>query len=82
MVKFGIPQSSIAIITFYSAQRSLYKRILKAKQLEGMRLLSVDGSQGDEAPFVILEPVTPGAPDYRLGFLKEVERLCVALSRA
>jgi len=82
MVKFGIPQSSIAIITFYSAQRTLYKRILKAKQLEGIRLLSVDGSQGDEAPFVILDPVTPGAPDYRLGFLKDVERLCVALSRA
>lgn len=82
MVAFGIPQSSIAIITFYSAQRSLYKRILKAKQLEGIQLLSVDGSQGDEAPFVILDPVTPGAPDYTLGFLKDLERLCVALSRA
>lgn len=81
MVDFGIPQSSIAIITFYSAQRSLYNRILKAKQLEGIRLLSVDGSQGDEAPFVILDRVTPGAPDYRLEFLKDMERLCVALSR-
>lgn len=26
--------------------------------------------------------MTPGAPDYSLGFLKDIERLCVAFSRA
>ena len=50
--------------------------------LDGIQLLSVDGFQGDEAPFLIIDPVTPGAPDHTLGFLKDLERLCVALSRA
>ncbi len=55
-----------------------------AKNLEWSetRLISVDGSQGDESPFVIQDPVTPGGLECGLGFLKSLERLCVALSCA
>jgi superfamily I DNA and/or RNA helicase len=43
---------------------------------------SVDASQGKEKSFVILDMVTPGATQYTMGFLKDLRRINVALSRA
>lgn len=84
MLAFGIDGSKIAIITFYAAQRTCYQKIITSRGAawEGVRSMSVDGSQGDKSPFVILDPVTPGGLEYGFGFLKSLERLCVALSRA
>ncbi len=84
MLTSGIPSYKIAIITFYSAQRACYEKILNFKDARwsGLKLISVDTSQGDEAPFVLLDPVTSGGIRFSLGFLKSMERLCVALSRA
>lgn len=58
MLAFGIPTHKIAIITFYSAQRACYEKILNSKDARwsGLKLMSVDASQGDEAPFVLLDP--------------------------
>lgn len=78
-----IPSHKIAIITFYSAQRAGYEKILNSKDARwsGLKLMSVDASQGDEAPFVLLDPVTPGGMRYSLGFRKGMERLsCGAVS--
>lgn len=41
----------------------------------GVRLMSVDGSQGDESPCVILGPVTPGGIEFGLGFLRSLVAL-------
>jgi len=74
----------IAIITFHSAQRAGYEKILNSKDARwsGVKLISVDASQGDEAPFVLPDPVTPDRMSYSLGFHKSMERLRVAPSRA
>ena len=42
----------------------------------------MDGSQGKQRGFVIVDPVTPGGLQYTLGFLKSLPRLDVCLSRA
>ena len=87
MTTFGIPSDDILVITFYAAQKRCYDRLFKSGGRNTRVILepevnSVDGSQGRQAPFVILDMVTPGGSKYALGFLKDLKRLCVALSRA
>lgn len=43
---------------------------------------TVDGAQGKEYPFVILDLVKIGGRGFSLGFITDVRRMCVGLSRA
>lgn len=82
MISTGISEYQILIITFYAAQRRCYQRFFRAQGLNVLVVSSVDGSQGKQADFVILDNVTPGGGPYSLGFLKDLARVNVALSRA
>ena len=82
MIAIGISEDQIMIITFYAAQRRCYQRFFGAQGLNVLVISSVDGSQGKQADFVILDNVTPGGGPYSLGFLKDLARVNVALSRA
>ena len=88
MRNFGIPLSEILLITFYAAQKRCYDRLFKARGISvrtfdtSQQIRSVDASQGRQAAFVILDCVSPGGNKYTLGFLKDLQRLNVALSRA
>ena len=44
-------------------------------------IITIDASQGKEYDYVLLDLVTPGE-GYGMGFMSDVQRICVALSRA
>lgn len=74
----------IAIITPYKAQCHVYKNALyqlgkeSGKDLRNIQLRTIDGFQGGEAPIVVLDLTITD----RLGFVREPNRLNVAMSRA
>lgn len=70
------PPTSIAVLTPYSRQAELLKRMIP-----GVEVSSIDGFQGREADIVIFVTVRCNA-HYELGFLKDMRRLNVALTRA
>lgn len=74
----------IRIITFYQAQVSLIKRLLRKRNLGNVLVATVDSSQGCEADFVILSFVRSEGNGGRntVGFLMDDRRLNVALTRA
>lgn len=70
------PPASIAVLTPYSRQAELLKRMIS-----GVEVSSIDGFQGREADIIIFVTVRCNA-HYELGFLKDMRRLNVALTRA
>ena len=84
-----VPDCSIFIISFYSAQVRAIDDVLKklpaAKQalLKGVTVHTVDSVQGSEADVIILSIVRCNAPaGATLTFIRSRQRLNVALSRA
>ena len=80
----------ILIVTFYSAQVHLIKQTLRKQQRDLQQLSSpadtiavstVDGCQGSEADIVLISFVRCNR-ERRVGFLKDRQRLNVALTRA
>ena len=69
----------IAVITTYGAQCSEISKRLKSSRLR-VRVLTVDSAQGSEFDHVIYSHVA--SDRGRMGFTKNKNRLCVALSRA
>ena len=84
---------SIMVITFYKAQEAALKAYFEGRglaevALDGsrgtrgtLRICSVDQAQGSEADVVVLSCVRANA-DATVGFLKNPNRLNVAVSRA
>ncbi len=77
----GITEDKIRVLTPYRGQLRLLRSIFPSRGLNVM-VSTVDDSQGDEAPFVILDLAVQGGALYGGGFLKDVNRMNVALSRA
>jgi len=77
----GIEPKAIMIICYYKAQVRLISSTLRRANNYSVKVVTVDSSQGGEAGVVILDTVTPGG-DYPLGFVKDANRLNVALTRA
>lgn len=74
------PPSSIAILTPYSRQADLLRQTC-GSSTSGITIASIDGFQGQEADIVIF--VTVRCNVHReIGFLKDMRRLNVALTRA
>lgn len=73
------PHASIAVLTFYKGQLLEIMRTLPASlQVE---VLTVDACQGSEFDFVVLSTVRSNSRG-KLGFVKDRQRICVAISRA
>ena len=74
----GLPAGGIAVISPYSAQVRLLRERLPQPELE---IDSVDGFQGREKEAVIVSLVRSNR-DGLIGFLEDVRRMNVALTRA
>ena len=70
---------SIAVLTPYSEQVKLLKA--KLSQFPNVEVSSIDGFQGREADIVVFVTVRCNA-HYEIGFLKDLRRMNVALTRA
>ena len=74
--------SSITVITFYAAQVAcIQKQLKKARASASVKVLTVDSFQGSEADVVIVSFVRSNGAS-RVGFVRDYQRLNVALTRA
>ncbi|KAK3279753.1 hypothetical protein CYMTET_12386 [Cymbomonas tetramitiformis] len=74
-----LAQDVIGVVTPYAAQKSHISALLHGKHLHGVEVNTVDGFQGREKDVILFTAVrTQGG----LGFLKDMRRMNVALTRA
>lgn len=73
------PNETIAVLTFYKGQLLEVMRMLPAALK--VEVLTVDACQGSEFDYVVLSTVRSNYGG-RLGFVKDQQRICVAISRA
>jgi superfamily I DNA and/or RNA helicase len=78
LLEAGVPAEAIAVIAPYSAQVRLLREKL---EIPGLEIDSVDGFQGREKEAVVLSLVRSNLAG-EVGFLADVRRLNVALTRA
>lgn len=85
LVDSGVPSDSIAIISPYSAQVSLLRELITEQEEMILHsqpeINSIDAFQGREKDVVILSLVRSN-PDGVVGFLGEMRRINVAMTRA
>ncbi|XP_046375706.2 NFX1-type zinc finger-containing protein 1-like [Haliotis rufescens] len=81
LLKQGYQREQITILSTYSAQIRRLRITLKKQQISGVNVVAVDSYQGEENDIVLLSLVRSGNKGS-IGFLKEENRVCVALSRA
>lgn len=77
----GVSAGAIAVITPYAAQVRYLRRVLEERGLEGVEIDSVDGFQGREKEAVIISLVRSNDAQ-EIGFLADIRRMNVALTRA
>ena len=78
LLEAGLAPGDLALISPYSAQVRLLREKIKQAEIE---IDSVDGFQGREKEAVIVSLVRSN-PDSEIGFLEDVRRINVALTRA
>jgi superfamily I DNA and/or RNA helicase len=74
----GVAPSAIAVITPYTAQVRLLRELIKTDAVE---VGSIDGFQGREKEAVVISLVRSN-PEKEIGFLSDIRRMNVALTRA
>lgn len=74
----GAEDSQITVLTPYEGQL----RLLRTWQTADLTVATVDSAQGKAYDFVILDTVIPGGMGSSLGFMMDLKRMCVGLSRA
>ena len=78
LVNAGVPLEKIAILTPYAAQVRLLRDLVEASEVE---VSTIDGYQGRENEVVLISFVRSN-PKKEIGFLADVRRMNVALTRA
>ena len=81
LLKQDYKPAQITILTAYSGQLLKVRTKMPKNIFEGVRITNVDNFQGEENDIIILTLVRSNS-EGRVGFLKECNRVCVALSRA
>lgn len=74
-------EHNIAVLTPYAAQVECIKKTVQNIKKNNIRVSTVDSFQGLEADIVLLSLVRSN-PSGQIGFLRQPNRVCVALSRA
>ena len=75
------PQS-VTVMTFYNGQKKLLRKLLSQSfPPSKLKIVTVDSYQGEENEVAILSTVRNNKQG-QIGFLDDVHRVCVALSRA
>lgn len=81
MTRHGLPENRIGILTPYTGQQRLLRAIFRSMNIN-VTVSTIDGSQGDEYAYCILDLVVHGGTRYPMGFIKDLRRMNVGLSRA
>ena len=81
IVRRGVAPADVAIITPYEAQARMLREQLRDLVSAGMEVGTVDGFQGREKEAIVVDLVRSN-PDASIGFLGDVRRMNVALTRA
>ena len=74
----GYKREQITILTMYTGQLLELQDKMPRREFEGIKVCVVDNFQGEENDIILLSLVRSS----KIGFLKESNRICVALSRA
>ena len=77
----GYEPSQITIITPYTGQLLRMRKNMPKAEFFGVRVTAIDNFQGEENDIILLSLVRSNS-EGNIGFLKEPNRVCVALSRA
>ena len=77
----GYEPSQITILTAYTGQLLKVRQKMPKKDFAGVKVTNIDNFQGEENDIIILSLVRNNGLG-NVGFLKEENRVCVALSRA
>lgn len=81
LLQQGYKPTQITVLTMYTGQMFLLRRLLPKTQFEGVRVTPVDNFQGEENDIILLSLVRSNEAG-KIGFLQTHNRVCVALSRA
>ncbi|KAI5739850.1 hypothetical protein M8J77_024139 [Diaphorina citri] len=83
LLKQGYRCRDITIISAYSGQVELFEETISTRftHLTDIRVTTIDAYQGEENKIILLSLVRSNVHN-NVGFLKTVNRVCVALSRA
>ena len=71
----------ITVLTMYKGQLLKLKKKMPSTEFKGVRVAAVDDFQGEENDIILLSLVRSN-DNGNVGFLREANRVCVALSRA
>ncbi|KAF2232152.1 hypothetical protein EV356DRAFT_505550 [Viridothelium virens] len=86
LVRSGEGIDKITVLTFYNGQRKEIERLIRSSQCyrdqanPNLEVRTVDSYQGEEKDIIILSLARSGTDT--IGFLGNVNRICVAMSRA
>ncbi|KAJ5826300.1 hypothetical protein N7474_003438 [Penicillium riverlandense] len=82
VLKKGCAENRLMILSYYSEERQVLSELINKKLGHpDIQIKSVDASQGNECSMVIVSTTRPGG-NIGLGFVSDLQRMCVALSRA
>lgn len=81
LIQQGYSKQQITILTPYAGQMFEIRKLMPKKIFEGLRICPVDNYQGEENDIILLSLVRSNFNE-NIGFLKETNRLNVALTRA
>jgi len=81
LLRRGVPATELAVITPYDAQLRVLRDHLRPELDAGLEIGTVDGFQGREKEAIVVDLVRSN-DEGELGFLKDVRRMNVALTRA
>lgn len=77
----GVEPADLAVLTPYDAQVGALRALLAEPMERGLEVGSIDGFQGREKEAIVLDLVRSNE-DGELGFLSDIRRMNVALTRA
>lgn len=77
----GVPASAVAVLTPYDAQVGVLRGLLATEVESGLEVGSIDSFQGREKEAIVLDLVRQN-DDAEIGFLRDIRRMNVALTRA
>lgn len=77
----GVVPSDVAVITPYDAQVRILRQALREECEQGLEVGSIDGFQGREKEAIVLDLVRSNERN-EIGFLNDIRRMNVALTRA
>jgi len=81
ILALGVPPGEVAVIAPYDGQVQRLRALLSARVEAGLEVDTVDGFQGREKEAVVVS-LTRANADGEVGFLSDVRRMNVALTRA